>query len=438
MQVSVESTGKLEREMRVEIPEERIANEVQNRLKSLSRTTKIQGFRPGKAPFKVVQQRYGKQVRQEVIGEVVQSTFYEAITQEKLRPAGHPHIHPQDSEQGLVYTAKFEIMPDVALGKIEELEFEKPVCDIGASDIDNMIEVMRKQRKDWKETDRKSQSGDTLVLDFEGTVDGEPFEGNSAEDYRLELGSGRLIEGFEAGLLGKEPGEEVVLDLAFPGEYQKQELAGKPVQFKVKIHKVLEPVLPDLNDEFFASFGVKDGGIEAFKKEVSEYMKREAESVIRNRTRDALMNALYEANQIEVPKSLVQEEAHRMQHQFNDQLKAYGMDVEKTQMPDNTQMFEEQAGKRVAIQLIVMEIIRSQDLKADPNRVRAFIEQQAQNYADPSAMINWYYADKQRLAEVEARVLEDQVIDWVSEKARIKEANVTFDELVNKGQTDAG
>lgn len=435
MQVSVETKGKLEREMRVEIPEERIASEVQNRLESLSRTTRIQGFRPGKAPFKVVQQRYGKQVRREVIGEVLQSTFYEAITQEKLRPAGHPHIHPQASEQGLVYTAEFEVMPDVKLGKVEDLEFEKPACDIGENDIDKMIETMRKQRRDWKETERKSQTGDTVVIDFEGTVEGEPFEGNSATDFRLELGSGRLIPGFEEGLTDKEAGQEVVLAITFPEEYQKPELAGKPAEFKVKIRKVLEPVLPELNDEFFAGFGVKEGGIETFKKEVSEYMRREADNVIRSRIRDAVMNALYEANEIDVPKSLVHEEAHRMQHQFHDQLKAYGMDAGKASMPDNTEMFEEQARKRVAIQLIVMEIVRSQEFKAEPDQVRAFIEQQAQNYDDPAAMVNWYYADKQRLGEVEARVLEDRIIDWICGKARVKEVNVMFDELVNKGQT---
>lgn len=438
MQVSVETKGKLEREMRVEIPEERIRSEVENRLKSLSRTTKIQGFRPGKAPFKVVQQRYGKQVRQEVIGEVLQATFYEAITQEKLRPAGQPHIHPQESGQGLVYTAKFEIMPDVKLGKIEKLEFEKPVCEITAADVDKMIEVMRKQRQNWKETDRKSEPGDAVVLDFEGTVNGESFEGNSATDFRLELGSGRLIPGFEEGLTGKNAGEEVVLSVTFPKDYQKQELAGKPAEFKVKIHKVLEPVLPELDDKFFTAFGVKEGGIEAFKKEVSDYMRREADTVIRNRTRDAIMNALYEANKIDVPKTLIHEEAHRMQHQFHDQLKAYGMDADKTRMPEDAKLFEEQAAKRVAIHLIVMEIIRSQDLKADPNRVRAVIEQQAQSYDDPPALINWYYADKQRLGEVEARVLEDRIIDWVSGEARVKEVNVAFDELVNKGQTGAG
>ena len=436
MQVSVETKGKLEREMRVEIPEERIASEVQNRLKSLSRTTRIQGFRPGKAPFKVVQQRYGQQVRQEVIGEVLQSTFYEAIAQEKLQPAGHPHIHPQVSDQGLVYTAEFEVMPDIKLGKIEDLEIEKPACDIGEADVDDMIEVMRKQRRDWKETERESRTGDTVEIDFEGTVDGEAFEGNSAKAFRLELGSGRLIPGFEEGLTGKQAGEETVLKIAFPAEYAKKELAGKPAEFRVKIHKVLEPVLPELNDEFFAGFGVKEGGLEAFKKEVLEYMRREADNVIRNRTRDAVMNALFEANKIDVPRSLVHEEAHRMQHQFQEQLKAYGMDAGKTAMPDNTKMFEEQAARRVAIQLIVMEIVRSRELKADPDQVRAAIERQAQSYDDPAAMVNWYYADKQRLGEVEARVLEDRIIDWICGNARVKEANVTFDELVNKGQTD--
>ncbi|MEX2353573.1 MAG: trigger factor [Gammaproteobacteria bacterium] len=439
MQVTVESTGPLKREMKVMVPEERIAGEVQNRLKSMSKTTKIQGFRQGKVPFKVIETRYGKQVRMEVVGEVVQSSFYEALQKEDLKPAGRPQIDPLDAEQGqgLKYTASFEVMPEVTLTAAEKLEIEKPVCKIGEDDYNKMVEVLRKQRQSLNEVDRAAKSGDTVEIDFEGEIDGEAFEGGSAKEFKLELGLNRFIDGFEEGLTGKKPGDEVSLDLKFPDEYQSEKLAGKPVTFKVKVNKVLEPILPELNQEFFEGFGLKEGGEEAFKNMVMEHMNREAGNAIKRRQRDAVMNALHAANSIELPDSLVQEEAHRIYHQFQDQLKSYGVNAprEDCESGHDLSMFTEQAQKRVALQLIVMEIINKQGLKADASRVRALIEQNASGYEDPSAVINWYYNDKNRLAEVEAVVLEDEVVGWVCENARVKEVNVPFDELMNKGQT---
>ena len=439
MQVSVETTGKLERAMRVQVPEERIAEEVQNRLLRLSRTTRVAGFRPGKAPMRVIEQRYGKQVRQEVVGEVVQTTFYEAVAQEKLQPAGNPSIDPLEAEQGqgLTYTARFEVFPEVQLAPAATLQVEKPVCEIVDADVDRMQAELRRQRAEPTETARASRTGDTVVIDFTGYLNGEPFDGGSGSDYRLELGSGRLIPGFEDGLLDQAAGADVTLDLTFPETYQDQKLAGQAVQFKVQVKQVLEPVEPELDDAFFAQFGVQEGGEEAFRRELREHMRREADTAIRNRLRDGIMDALLKANPIDVPKSLIHEESHRMLHQFQAQMKSYGMaDVEK--LPHDTALFEEQAARRVALQLLVAEIIRSQQLQADPDRVRQEVEQRAQNYEDAAAVINWYYADKQRMAEVEAVVLEDEVIDWVSENADLKEVQVSFDELVNKGQTDAG
>ena len=438
MQVSVETTGKLEREMHVAVPEERIAGEVQNRLVQLSRTTKVAGFRPGKAPLKVIEQRYGKRVREEVIGEVVQSSFYEAIAQEKLQPAGSPSIDPLEAEQGqgLTYTARFEIFPEIRLQPVKDLEIEKAVCEIGDDDIDRMIEVLRKQRSQLEDVERPSRSGDTVEIDFTGSLDGEPFEGGSGRDFRLELGSGRLIEGFEQGLTGKAAGEEVTLDLTFPADYGDEKLAGKAVQFQVQIKKVLEAVPPELDEEFFAQLGVTEGGEAAFREELRKHMKREAESALRNRQRQAVLDALLKANPVDVPNSLIHQESHRLLRQFQSQLKAYGVADEKG-LPNDTSVFEERAAQRVATQLIVREIIRSQGFEADPGRVREVIEKNAQNYEDATAVVNWYYQDKQRLGEVEAVVLEDKVIEWVIENAAVKEVKVPFDELVNKGQTDA-
>ena len=439
MQVSLEATGKLERELTIEVPEERISSEVDSRLEKLSKTTRIKGFRPGKVPFKVIRQRYGKQVRQEVVGEVVQSTFYEAIQQENLQPAGTPRIDPLDDRQGkgLSYTARFEVMPELELKPVGELDVEKVVCEVDDDDVDRMIEVLRQQRRELKEVDRAAQAGDTVEIDFQGSIDGEAFEGGSGEGVQLEIGSGRFIEGFEDGLKGSKAGDGVTLDLVFPEDYQNGDLAGKPVQFKVSVRKVQEPVLPELNDEFFAQFGVSEGGEEAFRKELRNHMEKEVSTTVRNRRRDAIMDALYNANDIEIPHSLIHEECHRMQQQFEQQLKAYGI-ADQEQIPKDHSMFEDQARKRVATQLILMEIIRSQAFKADADKVRSMIEKNAENYEDPSAVINWYYSDKQRLSEIEGAVLEDQVIEWVNENARVKEVKVSFDELMNKGQTDAG
>ncbi len=424
--------------MKVEVPEEKIASEVASRLKNLTKTTKIQGFRPGKVPLKLVQKRYGAGVRQEVVGELVQNSYYEAITQEKLRPAGMPKIDPLEAElgQGLVYTAKFEVMPEISLVAVEDLSVEKPKCDIQEEDVEKMIETLRKPRQEFAAVAQDAKSGDKVKIDFIGKMDGEVFEGGEAKDFELELGSNSFIPGFEDGLLGKNAGDEVTLNLSFPENYQKQEFAGKDVEFLVTVHEVQEAVLAELDDEFFKNFGVTEGGKEAFVDEIKQHMGRESETALRNRLRDSVMNALHEANPIDLPNAMIETEQQNMQKQFTDNLTQYGIDS-KDAPPVDVSMFEEQAKKRVALQLIVAELIRQHELKAEPGKVRAMLEKNASSYEDPSAVINWYYADKSRLTEIEALVLEDEVIDWVVEKAKITELSLQFDDLMNKGQTES-
>jgi trigger factor len=437
MQVSVESTGALKRELKVTVPEERIAGEVKNRLQSLSKTTKIDGFRKGKVPITVIEKRYGQQVRQEVLGEVVQSSYYEALQQEKITPASSPKINPVDTDgKGLSYTAEFEVMPEVKLTSMDDLEIDKPECEISDDDFQKMVEVLRKQRTSLEEVERESKTGDTLEIDFDGFIDDEPFEGGSAKDFKLELGQSKFIEGFEEGLINKNNGDKVSLELKFPDDYHQETVAGKPVRFEVEIKKILEPVLPELNEEFYEQFGVKEGGEEAFKKEVTNHMEKEAETAKRNRLRDAVMTKLFEKNPLDLPESLIHEEIHRLQHQYKEQLRSYGVDpdAQKDVVADHS-MFEEQAKKRVALQLIVMEIIKNEDLKADQSKVKDLIEKNAANYEDPEMVKNWYYQEKDRLAEIEAVVLEDQVIDWVCENAKIKPLSLKFDDLMNNGQT---
>lgn len=440
MHVSVESTGILERTMRVELPEDRVSGEVESRLQNLSRTTRIQGFRPGKAPLRIVRQRFGQRVRQEVVGELVQRSFYEAVGREKLRPVAGPEIHPLEASAGagIRYTARFEVLPDFEPAPPENLEIQRVACDITDADVDAMIETLRRQHRRLLPVQRAARDGDVLELNFSGRVDGEPFEGGDARDFRVELGAARLLKGFEEGLKGREAGATFQLALQFPDDYRVEALRGRPVSFEVEVTKVMEPSLPDLDEAFFMAFGVKEGGMEAFRREVREHMEREAAAVIRNRLRESVIDAVHKSNDIALPTVLVERERQRLAEQVKANLKSYGIapaDAER-RLADPS-LFDAQARRRVAVQLVIAEIIRRQELKADPAQVRRTIENTARSYEDPAAVVNWYYADRSRLAEVEAMVLEDEVIDWIASRARVREVKVAFDELVNKRQTES-
>jgi len=439
MQVFVETTGSLERKIRVEVPEEKIAAEIQNRLQSISRTSKIHGFRPGKAPFKVVQRHYGSRVRQEVIGAVMQSSFYEALAQEKLRPASRPSIDPLDTEQGkgLVYTATFEIYPEVTLAPIEDLVIEKPVCMITADDVEKMIGVIRKQQRKLQPTDRVAREGDVLEVDFKGQVEGKDFEGGEAQGFKIELGSKLFIAGFEEGLSGAKAGEKRALKLIFPEAYYKAELAGKPVTFEVTIKAVHEPVLPELDDGLFASMGVKKGGLEAFRADVRRNMEREVEQTLLGRTKNNVLEALYAANRLELPKSLIGQEAARLNEQFHTSLKMRGVDVHHHHdEAAETATFSDQAERKVTLQLLIADIVRTENIRVEPAKVRKMIENIAQSYEHPQEVINWYYSVKEHLADVELLALEDAVIEWVLSRIRVQEKKFSFDDLMNKVQTE--
>jgi trigger factor len=436
MQVSVENTSSLERKVRVELPEDRISSEVSNRLQNMTKTTKIQGFRPGKVPLKVIQGRYGEQVRKEVIGELVQSSLYEAINQESLKPAGQPRIDELNDEAGkdLAYTAIFEIYPEVSLKPMSDLSVEKTVCEVTQEDVLKMIEMLQKQRRELKPVERAAKEGDIVSINFEGFIDGEAFEGGKAENYDLELGSNNFIEGFEEGLVGKSAGDEVTLNLKFPEEYGNEELKGKETEFKVKVNLVNETVLPEIDESFMEQFGVKDGKEETLHAEIRRNMEREVELTVRRQIKDKIFEALREANEVELPQSLVANEQHRVKHEMENNLKRQGLDAGAIAGADES-LFKEQAEKRVSLQLIVGEIIKQNELKADPAKVREMIEQAASGYEDPTAVINWYYSDQKNLAEVEALALEDGVVDWVLEHVSVTDKACTFDEIMNKGQT---
>jgi trigger factor len=437
MHTSVEKSTTLERRLTVEIPEDRIATEVQTRLDKLSKNARIPGFRQGKAPAKVVRQQFGSRVRDEVVGEILQSSFGEAMNKEDLRPAGQPVIDKVDSAvgNGLRYTAVFEVFPQFELAPLEDLAVVRRTCEIGDADVDAMIERLREQNKEWLAVERASADGDQLSIDFLGTIDGVPFEGGKGENFTINLGSGMMIEGFEAGLTGKTAGEKVVLDLRFPDEYRNTELAGKPVRFEITVNKVSEALLPELTDEFMQKFGVKEGGVEAFRAEVRQNMEKERERALRQQFTSEVMDKLAIANDFELPSALVQSEAQRLRQQVAREMAMRGLNPSNA-IAEFENSVQVQAHKRVKLGLVMAEIVKQAQLKADPAKVHQTIEGMAASYEDPAAVVKWYYENPQQLQQIEGMCLEDEAVNWIAGRAQLSEQAVSFDALMNPVQTD--
>ncbi len=432
MQVSVETTNGLERRMTIELPVERIDGEVQNRLKQMSRSAKVKGFRPGKVPQKVLAQQYGAQLRDEVVGELIQATYFEAVTQEKLQPAGMPRIEPTVNEEGknLEYTATFEVMPEVSLADVSGAKLEKRVAEVSDADLEKMMETLLKQRATWEEVDRAAAEDDRLNIDFKGTIDGEEFSGGSAEGVPITIGAKRMIAGFEEGLVGAKAGDELTLDLTFPEDYAHKEVAGKPVQFAVKVNSVEASKLPELNEEFAKSFGIGDGSLDSLRAEVRQNMEREMKQALTEGNKQAVMDKLIELNPLEVPQALVEQEAETLKQQMQQQMH---IPDGKSGVQLENSMFTEQAARRVSLGLILSELIKSQEMKADEEKVRAKVEELASTYEEPQQVIDWYYGDKSRLSQVESLVLEDAVVDWVFGQADVTEKSGSFDEVMGRG-----
>ena len=430
MQVSIETLSGLERKMTIAVPSEKVESQVQNRLQEAAKSIRMKGFRQGKVPMKVVRERYGKGVRQEVIGEVMSRSYYEALGQEKVRPAGQPRIEPTSMEEGqdLEFQAIFEVYPQVNLQDFSTIEIEKKVAEITESDIDKMVETLRQQRQSWAETDRNAQDSDQVVIDFEGRMDGELFDGGSAKGTKLVLGSKRMIDGFESGLVGASRDEEKVLNLVFPENYQKHDFAGKPVEFRVTVRKISEPVLPELNDEFFASFDIKEGGVEAFRTEVKSNMARELKNAVRNSVRNQVVEGLLKIHTVELPRALVEGEIDTLRKQAVQQYGGGRQKIDESMLPAD--LFREQANKRVSLGLIMNEIITSNSLKADPDKVRSLVEELAESYEQPQEVVNWYYSNKDQLAQVEAMAMEEAVIDHVLGNAKVNEVSCGYEDAL--------
>ncbi len=429
MQASIETISTLERKMTIAVPAERVETQVEQRLNEAARTVQLKGFRKGKVPVKVVKERYGGSVRQEVLGEVMSQSYYEALGQHKVRPASQPRIEAKKVEAGkdLEFVATFEVYPEVTLGDFSTIAVARKVAEITDADIDKMVETLRKQRQTWQEVDRAAVDGDQVVIDFTGKLDGQQFEGGSATGTKLVLGSNRMIEGFEAGLVGTAKDQEKVLALNFPANYQNQELAGKAVEFTVQVKNVSAPVLPELTPEFFASFDVKQGGEPEFRTEVKSNMAREMKNAVRNSVKNQVVSELLKLHAVELPKSLVASEINVLRQQTAQQYGG-GQRIDESMLP--AELFREQAQRRVSLGLIMNEVIQHNQLKVDPAAVRKLVEEMAESYEQPQEVVKWYYSNKEQLAQIEAMALEEAVIDHILSKAKVMENNCSYEEAL--------
>jgi trigger factor len=430
MQVSVESTGSLERRMEVQVPAARIEKAIEDRLQSMTRTVRLKGFRPGKVPVKVVRQQFGPQVRQEVIGDLMQSSFAEAVGQEKIVPVTAPKIEPISLESGvdLKYRAVFEIFPEIALKGLESIAVAKPVADVTPGDIDAMLDNLRRQRPTFAAADREARETDQVTIDFLGTVDGVAFDGGKAENVPVVLGAGRMLPDFESGLKGARAGEKKNIEVNFPANYQAQNLAGKTATFAITVHKVEEQQLPELNDEFCKHYGVEEGGVGQLRKEVEENMRHELAQSIRGRIKRQLFDGLLAANPIEVPKVLVEEQVRNMQLDAGRRMGA--RDV--SQLPSADQ-FQEPARQRVALGLLISEVVKSAKIDLDRSKVQEKLVELAQSYPDPEQLMRAYRENAQLRSQLESSVLEEQAADWMLERAKTTDQSSSFKELMNFG-----
>lgn len=438
MQVSIETTSTLERRLTIGVPAARVEQEVNARLQRAAQTARLDGFRPGKVPMTVIRQRFGAGVRQEVLGEVLSQSFAEAVRQEKLRPVGQPSIEPKTLEPGkdLEYIATFEVFPEIVPGDYSGMEVVKPIAEVTEADIDKMIETLCKQQGTWVDVQRAAQTGDQANIDYVGTKGGEAFAGGSAEGTDLVLGSGRMIPGFEDAIVGMKIGEEKVAALSFPADYHNEELKGAAVEFKIKLNGLKEQQPAELNDELFGRFGVKEGGLEQFRKDVADNMSRELKNATRNRIKNQVLDALLQIHaDLVVPGAMIGEEIKALRAQTVQQFGGARNDIDFTTiLPDD--MFRAQAEKRVKLGLILNELIARDALKPDAERVRAMVEEVASTYEDPQEVIDWYYGNRQQLQGIEAAVVEEQLVEKLLAGAKVTDKVCGYEEAL-KGEIGA-
>lgn len=431
MQVSVETTQGLERRLTISVPAETVDVEVKNRLRQIAKTQRINGFRPGKVPPSVIQKRYGKSVRQEVAGEIMQRNFVDAIVAEKINPAGRPEFVAKSNEDGkaLEFEATFEIYPEVELTDLDKIAVERPDVEVTDKDLDEMFVTLQNQHKTWKENKRKTKKGDKLTIDFTGRVDGEEFEGGKAENFELELGAGRMIPGFEKEVTGMKVGEEKTIQVTFPEDYHAENLKGKDAEFDIVVHKTEGPVLPEIDEEFAKLFGIEEGGIEALREEVGKNMARELSQAVKAKVKEQVIEGLLENHDLGLPAALVAQEVDVLRQQA---MQRFAGQMDPKNLPElPADMFEEQAKRRVKVGLLLGEVIKVNELKVDDEKVKELIATAASAYEDPQEVIDYYNNNKEMHQQMQNVALEEQAVDLLVEKAKVKDKKASFKDIMN-------
>jgi trigger factor len=440
MQVSVETTQGLKRKLTIELPAEQFEEQVTSRLKDLARKVRLDGFRVGKVPMHVVKKRFSSSVRADVAQELMQKTLFDAMKDNNINPAGQPFVEPEQFEEGkdFKYVATVEVYPEIAIVELDKAEVEQVQAKVESTDVDDMMEKLREQHKSWDEVDRKVKSGDKVFINFEGFVDEQVFDGGKADDFELVIGSGNMIPGFEEGITGKDKDKEFDLEVSFPEDYGKKDLAGKAAVFKITVNKIQEGTLPELDDDFSEKFNIKEGGIEALKKDIKENMERELERKVNSLNKENIFDSLLEKNSFELPDALIDREIEHLKEDMYQRV--FGnQKVDKTKLPELPRdMFEEQAKRRVKLGLLVAEYISKHELKSDDKRVEQTIEKIASAYERPKELKEWYLTNKERRAEIEAIVLEEQVAERVLADAAVVDKVMDYTSVMNPetNQTD--
>lgn len=427
MQVSVEAIGELERRLTIQIPSANIDQEVDNRLRSMVKTARVDGFRPGKVPLKVLQQKYEGRIREEVLNAVIQSSYKDALTQQNLRPAGDPKIEPQQllPGQDFKYTALIEVYPELAMPSTDGIVVHKPVAEIIDADVDGMLNVLRRQRLTWQDVSRPAGQGDRVILDYSATMGDATQPFIEEKQTAVIIGSQGIMEGFEERLVGMGAGDNAAIDLTYPGDHPNPQLAGQPVRFQVHVESVAEAILPALDEKFASEFGVTEGGIDGLRKEVAANMNREMTLVIKTRVKDQVLDGLLAANPIKIPSALVEEEIDRLVSSAQREGQGKGLPRE---------LYRDQAMRRVSLGLLIAEVVKHNRIAIDPARVRSTVETIASSYEEPEQVVKWYYGNRELLSGIEALVLEDQVVDLLLGRATVDEVPTTFQALMNPAQ----
>ncbi len=434
MQVSVESTGNIQRKMTIEVPADRADLEVDKRLKEMRGKVRLDGFRPGKVPLSVVKKIHGNDVYREVAGGIIQTSFYEAATQEEQRVVGLPNIETKTFQYGkdIEFTASFDVYPDIEIAALESHTVTRESAQVNDADIDKMIETLRSQQTTWINVERAAQSGDSLTIDFSGLIEGESFDGGTAKDVKIELGSGRMLADFEAALVGMSTGEEKTTDVTFPDDYQAKKLQGKTAQFTQTVKAIQAANKPELDADFIKKFGIESGEVDALRETINENMQRELASAIQNKLKTQVMDTLANAHNFDIPTSLVTEEIKHVREEMQQEMQqgATQQNLDLSALPDG--LFQEKAEKRVKLGLLVGEIIRQKNIKKDDAKVEAKLEELASTYEDPKALVDYYRGNQQAMQRIEAAVMEDLIVDWASAQMTVEEAESDFDSVMNK------